>query len=338
MEGEEFVNKKTKQERYEIITYGIKFGVTKACTYYGISRTIYYRWLKRFETYGVNGLEEVTRKYTPKNKASNELENLVLNKIRMYPKYGPQSIAWMVEDSGFSISASGVFNIMKRNHVTSKKDRMEFCKQQGETVHDEVYLPLPKDTKVGEIWLCWTDCLGNIDGVGDIYQYCILDVRSGIACSRIFRTNSTESAVDTLLGVAIPMGKDLNMNPRIIITRNVHEYTTGRNKTGERYTTIVKKLGIQHVVWSEKEKDIEYTDIAERFSRKSLKYLQHKIFMEKVSFSELKVEFQKFVREYNLKKPFDHGSDKGKTPFDIVVSESTEEILLPLWAHIDRIY
>lgn len=74
MKGEEFVNKKTKEERYEIITYGIKFGVTQACTYYGISRTIYYRWLKRFETYGVNGLEEVTRSIPLKIKQAMNLK------------------------------------------------------------------------------------------------------------------------------------------------------------------------------------------------------------------------------------------------------------------------
>ncbi len=332
------VKKRSKQERYEIITHGIKFGVTQACKDYGISRTIYYRWLKRVEAYGINGLEEIKRNYTPKNKASHEFEKVVLNKIRMYPEYGPRSIAWILEDHGFTISDSGVFNIMKRHHLTTKKDRVAFCKQHDEAdgSEDKIHLPLPQDTKVGDIWLCWTDYLGNIDKAGDIYQYCIIDVKSKIACSRIFRSQSTEYALDTLLGVAFPMGKDLNMKPQIIMTHNVQDYTTGRNKGGHRYTTILRKLGIKHILWSEKY--VAYTDIAQGFSEKSLSFLKHKILVEELNFSDLKDMLQNFLREYNLQNPVDDPLGRGKTPFEIVVSESKEEILLPVWVYINRSY
>ena len=110
-----------KDLKFKIITEASIYGVSKTCKKYDISRTIYYKWLKRYQALGVSGLDETKRSFTPENKTEAKIEKAVLNLIKTYPTYGPRAIKYLLEEIGYDISESAVFNIMKRNDLNQKE-------------------------------------------------------------------------------------------------------------------------------------------------------------------------------------------------------------------------
>lgn len=96
----------TIKYRHEILLCGQEQGVSAACRKYRISRTLYYRWHKRFDEMGLTGLKDRVRHFVPPNKAELAVEQAVLDAIVAFPDYGPQSIAWLLEDQDLIISSS----------------------------------------------------------------------------------------------------------------------------------------------------------------------------------------------------------------------------------------
>ena len=89
--------------------------VAKTCRYYGISRNLYYKWYRRYETDGVAGLRDRSRRPLNSPRAT-ELE--VVGKIlylRQNYHFGPQKIAmYLARYHDIEISTSGVWRILKR--------------------------------------------------------------------------------------------------------------------------------------------------------------------------------------------------------------------------------
>ena len=68
--------------------------ISRACREAGVSRTYYYKWAKRFITYGTQGLYDRERP-RPKmpNSTKKDVVDKILSLIKVYPTYGPARIA-----------------------------------------------------------------------------------------------------------------------------------------------------------------------------------------------------------------------------------------------------
>ncbi len=265
----------TIRRRHEILLYGQEQGVTAACKKYQISRTLYYRWYKRFEREGLTGLKNQVRHYVPPNKSELAVEQAVLDAIVAFPDYGPQSIAWLLEDQKIGISCSGVYNIMRRHDLNQKQARKNYRRktmsaQQAGSFEEESRAdraPEPERLRVGECWLAWTVERGYQPGIGKLYQYVVVDLISGVACARLYTRKNTDCALDLLLGVAIPMGHELLMQPGWIMTPHQAEYTSGRIHSRHLYTSNLREMNIRQVIWEEKNN--LYSKTVQVFNQKS---------------------------------------------------------------------
>jgi transposase len=89
--------------------------VAMTCRYYGISRQVYYRWLRRYREQGVDGLRDLSRR--PHN-SPNATHVDVVGKIlylRQNYHFGPDKIAmYLKRYHDVEISTSGVWRILKR--------------------------------------------------------------------------------------------------------------------------------------------------------------------------------------------------------------------------------
>jgi transposase len=96
--------------------------ISKACRDSFVSRTTFYEYKHRFETYGLSGLEDKPKK-VPKmpNETKKEIVEKVLELSRRYPSYGASRIACELE--GIVCSAT-VHNILKRHGLSKKIDRL----------------------------------------------------------------------------------------------------------------------------------------------------------------------------------------------------------------------
>ena len=108
-------------QKFQIITEGQKYGVSEACKKHNISRTLYYRWLNRYKTLGMKGLEDIEKRFTPANKTSPETAVMLLSLIKNHPNFGPRELKYRLDAIGFNISESAVYNIMKRNQLSSAR-------------------------------------------------------------------------------------------------------------------------------------------------------------------------------------------------------------------------
>ena len=132
-----------KDLRFKIISEGLKDGVSVTCRKYNISRTLYYRWLKRYQSQGIDGLKDIKRDFVPPNKTAVETEKALLGLIKEYPNYGPRALKYLFDELGYEISESAVYNIMKRNKLTKKELRISFSKKQGSKMATSIP-PLPQ--------------------------------------------------------------------------------------------------------------------------------------------------------------------------------------------------
>jgi len=111
-----------KKERiFEIITEGQKNGISKTCRKYEISRTLYYRWLNRYKMEGIDGLDRSQKVLIPPNRTDSKLEDIVVKVSLTYPSYGPKAVMYLLEEMGYSLSESAVYNILKRSNIPNKK-------------------------------------------------------------------------------------------------------------------------------------------------------------------------------------------------------------------------
>jgi transposase len=89
--------------------------VAMTCRYYGISRTVYYRWLGRYREQGVDGLRDLSRR--PRH-SPNATHVDVVGKIlylRQNYHFGPAKIAmYLKRYHDVEVSPSGVWRILKR--------------------------------------------------------------------------------------------------------------------------------------------------------------------------------------------------------------------------------
>ncbi|MGM0641845.1 MAG: helix-turn-helix domain-containing protein [Thermotogota bacterium] len=326
-----------KNKKFNIIIEGQKNGVSKTCEKYEISRTLYYRWLKKYKIKGINGLDNIRKKVVPKNKTSKEIENETLNLIKIYPRNGPREIKYLLEEIGYNISESAIFNIMKRNDLTNKKNRMIYSrKKEVKNIDSKLNL---EDMKSGECWFFWITDYGKFENIGKIYEYTIFDYKSKIACSRLYQKIDLIHFEDLLTGVAMPVAHTLNMDIKNLCFFQKSEMILKlKNSFRSKIKTIINNNDLNvNVNIIHKNKHLKkINDLRNNYTKGCISYLIPYI-QEELSFDEIKIKLQQHIREYNLNnKMFIEGNMY--SPVEYHVKSTETNLILPLWAYIERIY
>jgi transposase len=89
--------------------------VAASCRYYGISRECYYRWRRRYETHGLEGLKDRSHRphHSPRATQAEVIEKIIW--LRKHYHFGPDKIAmYLSRYHNVTISNSGVWRILKR--------------------------------------------------------------------------------------------------------------------------------------------------------------------------------------------------------------------------------
>ena len=113
--------------------------ITDLCREYGISRKTAHKFKKRFERYGVAGLEDQSKapKVIP-HKTSPEIEELVIAERKQHPTWGPKKLKEVLElrlERSFP-SAAALGNILVRNGLVQKRKRRHGFKAVPTTLRE----------------------------------------------------------------------------------------------------------------------------------------------------------------------------------------------------------
>jgi transposase InsO family protein len=105
--------------------------VSKTCRYYGISRQVYYKWLRRYEEGGVDALRDRSSKPHVSPRATRvEVVGKVIY-LRQTYHFGPHKIAmYLKRYHDIELSPSGVWRILKRLDMSRLPSSQRYRRHQ----------------------------------------------------------------------------------------------------------------------------------------------------------------------------------------------------------------
>lgn len=179
--------------------------VSKACKVMGVSRDTFYRYQELAEEGGVDALINQNRRVPNfRNRVDRELEQAVVEYAVEQPAHGQVRVSNELRKRGVFVSASGVRSIWLRNDLENFKKRLKALEakvaEEGIILTDDQVAALERkkqdDEVSGEIethhpgYLSSQDTfyVGNLKGVGRIYQQTFVDTYSKTAFAKLYTT------------------------------------------------------------------------------------------------------------------------------------------------------
>lgn len=324
--------------KFKIISEGLSEGISPTCKKYNISRTLYYRWLNRYKSYGVEGLDDIKKNFIPTNKTSLEIELSILKLIKQYPDYGPKYLKYLFEELGYKISESAIFNIMKRHNLTNKDSRHKYAKDKESKITETI--PTLSKLSSGECWLFWiTDC-GNFNSLGQIYEYTLYDFKSRIACTRLYKDINFQNFEDILTSTAMPVAKTLNLSINYLVLFQEDKILKQSNISFyKKVNKVIYENGFDfnvHILASNYE-DLNIINSLKKNYTEGISSFLIPLINKGTSFDSLKLMLQNHIRNYNINIKSDYYGEP-YTPIDYHNKITKNKTILPIWAYINREY
>ena len=304
--------------------------VSQACKAFGYSRDSFYRFKKLYEEGGELALRDIVRQNRPnaKNRVAPELESRVVKMTLDNPALGQQRVANELRKEGMFISPGGVRSVWQRHDLETFQKRLKALEAkvaQDGVVLTEFQLQALEKVKeekeaVGEIetehpgYLIAQDSfyVGNMKGVGRIYQQTVIDTYTKVAFAKLYDRKNALIAADMLNDRVIPFF-DANEIPVLrVLTDRGSEYCW--NREHHEYELYLDLENIDHT--KTKAKSPQTNGICERFHKTILNEFYQITFRKKIydSIEMLQKDLDEWMRDYNENRPHSGKYCYGKTP------------------------
>lgn len=340
------MDKFTPENRYLVIKYALETNnVSKACKFFGISRTSYYKWYNRYQKMGIEGLEDIPRS-KPKmpNKVPKYIEKIIIRLALKSPKDGPKRICYELQDMGIDVGETGIYNVLKRNDLNTASKRMDYTnrseiKFNKKKKTDKINIDFSNiyNTYPGYVIQQGTTYIGKIETLGKIYQIASVDCYSNYAFAKIYPNKESINVINLMETKMLPTVEALDLKISNLITNNALEYSTNWDKAQHKYDTFLTNKNIKH--WTIPSKETQYFEFLHDFN--SIIHEEFYINLIKweknYSIKKIQSELNEFMRYYNFKRPINKGFNKGRTPIEVIMSTKDKDFPLPLWFYVDSI-
>ena len=305
--------------------------VSKACKVMGVSRDTFYRYQELVEDGGIDSLINQSKRIPNlKNRVDPAIEQSVIDYAIAYPAYGQHRTSNELRKQGVFVSGSGVRSIWLRNGLENFKKRLKVLEEKvandGIILSDAQVAALEKkkhdDEACGEIethhpgYLGAQDTfyVGNLKGVGRIYQQTFIDTYSKVAFAKLYTTKTPITAADVLNDRVLPFFTELDLPMLRILTDRGTEYC-GRVDHHD-YQLYLAINNIDHT--KTKAMSPQTNGICERFHKTILQEFYQVTFRKKLygEMEELQKDLDEWMAYYNNERTHQGKMCCGRTPLD----------------------
>lgn len=304
--------------------------VTQACKVFGYSRDSFFRFKKLYEEGGELALRDIVRlnRPNPKNRVDPEIESRVVKIALDNPALGQQRVSNELRKEGLFISPGGVRSVWQRHDLETFQKRLKALEakvgQEGLILTESQLQALEKAKEekraAGEIetehpgYLIAQDTfyVGNMKGVGRIYQQTVIDTYSKVAFAKLYDRKNALVAADMLNDRVIPFFDSKEIPVLRVLTDRGSEYCG--NREHHEYELYLDLEDIDHT--KTKAKSPQTNGICERFHKTILSEFYQIAFRKKIyeSIEMLQNDLDEWLREYNELRPHSGKYCYEKTP------------------------
>ena len=305
--------------------------VSQACRVIGYSRDSFYRIKELYDTGGETALQEVSkRKPILKNRVEPTVEEAVLKMAFDYPAFGQSRACNELRKQGIFISAGGVRSVWQRHDLEVFDKRLKHLEariaEEGLILTEAQLMALERKKErresFGEIetehpgYLGSQDTyyVGNIKGVGRIYQQTFIDTYSRVAFGKLYETKHAITSADLLNDRVLPFFEEHQIPLLRILTDRGSEYKgKPEHHEYELYLTIE---GIEHT--KTQVRHPQTNGICERLHRTMQEEFYAVAFRKKLysSLAALQDDLDQWMDYYNNQRSHSGKYCFGKTPME----------------------
>lgn len=308
--------------------------VSKACKIMGVSRETFYRYQELADNGGIDALVNQSKRVPNlKNRVDEATEQAVIIYAVEYPAHGQHRTSNELRKKGLFVSGSGVRSIWLRHNLENFKKRLKALEtkvaNEGIILNDQQIAALEKkkhdDEACGEIetvhpgYLGCQDTfyVGNLKGVGRIYQQTFIDSYSKVVHCKLYTTKTPITAADILNDKVLPFYNNHDLPMLRVLTDRGTEYC-GKVEHHD-YQLYLAINDIDHT--KTKAMSPQTNGICERFHKTILQEFYQITFRKKLytNLEELQKDLDEWLDYYNNKRTHQGKVCCGRTPIETLL-------------------